>query len=248
MPRYFLILILPFLIVEVVQAQSIVVAIRTSTDVIVGTDSRINTKMVEGRATAVLGCKLHVQDSMVVVLVGLTSLSDVTYDFDGWRILSGLLNRYRDLGYAARVDSVASGFRQRLQDQLRRVQRDNPPLYASATRNLTKVLFAYFAEDTPTIATREYELADQQPATIDMATDDCGRGCTYQIAFLGDFIESQRWLNRQQGINLGPSDLIDLLILLQAQATPEVVTAPVDKVVVGANGIRWLRLKPGCMF
>ena len=240
--KHFFIYLLFFLLAQSVYATSIVVLV-TPDYILMATDSRRTFLDAQSNVSSRESvCKIRKAGDYCFALTGLVASEATRYSADS--IVSKYLKNTTD--YDSAISYITADIKKALQKEFTYQKKHQPQAFkkTKASKNhLLEMVVLSVQNNKPKVQIIGFALSDEKQIQITDYTASCPGDCPAvqnQFYFLGEYKGIEKYMGTEQKTH-NPEALLEQLITVQSQTTPQSVGTPVNMVKLTADGLEWIK-------
>ncbi len=229
-------------------ADTCIVVIRMPWVVVMGADSKTT---VEGSTTSTgTACKIHQADNLFFAVAGLTS--DPGRGFNAPAIIREAMRNESTM--ADKVEAAEQALIERLNEELNRLQAEDPSMYARKVRaeggKVLSLAFVGFQKNESFALVRQFRAVASHPVSVRVSRQSCPGDCPdgVRMFFLGRYRSIERYMSRRskETPRLSLEEAVNHFIELEIGENPQEVGGPVDILRIDKDSPRWIQKKDSC--
>lgn len=240
--KHFFVYLLFFLLVPSVYATSIVILV-TPDYILMAADSRRTFLDAQSNVTSRQSvCKIRKAGDYCFALTGLVASEATNYSADS--IVSKYLKNTTN--YDSTINSITTDIKKALQKEFIHQQKHQPKAFQktkASKSHLLEMVILSIQNNKPRLQIIGFELSDEEQIHITDYTASCPGDCPAvqnQFYFLGEYKGIEKYLSTEQR-PAHPETLLEQLITVQSQTTPQSVGTPINMVKLTADGLEWIK-------
>lgn len=236
--------LLAFCVVPASALATTIIAVRTADFVIIATDSKATYLGQAGPPTV---CKIYNHGDLYFAAAGLDY--DARRNFSIKKIVAdSLLSSATFDEQVARVENAVA---QSLTNELARLRREDPGIYAftmHSSAHVVSLVLVEYQDGVPHLAARGFSWISNPTPAIKIDRITCPGDCTdgRELLSLGEKRAAENFMRANSGEDFDLPALATKLVELEIEDSPGNVGPPINEMRLDKSGVTWLSNGSGC--